>query len=129
MRNWYDLALEKRARTTSAVSGLSPEEAADFLAAFVRKQRPESFSVEIAPAEALRMVAEDLKACYLEGITAQPGQPTDSAALADWFWGCTHAARVIDAARKICLEMPGKEFQLLGNLLLVPRTQLHRFQD
>jgi hypothetical protein len=127
MRNWYDLAVKKRGRTTSGISGLGPDKAAEFLAAFVRGDRNANPVSGVSLAAALRMVAEDLKAYYLEAVTAQSGQPTDSATLADWFWSQTLAAQVINAIREISLTISDDEFQLLGKLLLVPRIQLHRF--
>ncbi len=129
MRNWYDLAVKKRNRTTRGATGLEPEAIADFLSDFVRGDREANPVADVSLAAAIRMAAEDLKAYYLEAVTAQPGQPTDSAALADWFWGRTAAARIINAIREICLDISDKEFNLLSTLLLVPRSQLYRFQD
>jgi hypothetical protein len=127
MRNWYDLAVKKRGRTTSGTTGLGPEETAEFLAAFVRGDRGSNPVAAVSPATALRMAAEDLKAYYLEAVTAQPGQPTDSATLNDWFWSRTAAAGILNRIRLICLDIQDNEFQLLGKLLLIPRTQLHNF--
>jgi hypothetical protein len=127
MRNWYDLAVQKRGRTTVGITGMEPEKAADFLAAFVQGERDTNPQEGVSLATALRMAADDLKAFYFEAVTAQPGQSTDSATLANWFWSHTAAARIINAIREICLEIAGNEFQLLGTLLLVPRNQLHRF--
>ncbi|MDA3789755.1 MAG: hypothetical protein PF503_14825 [Desulfobacula sp.] len=132
MKSWYDLALAKRKRTTTGVSGLLPEDASVFLAAFVRGTPTtiENYSL----ADSLRMAAEDIKAFYLEGVLAQPGQPTDSQSLADWFWGETYAALVINEIRKISLKEDSDlkegldKMKLLGTLLLVPRSQMHRFK-
>ena len=74
------------------------------------------------------MVAEDIKAIYFEGVSAQPGQPTDSKTLADWFWGETYAALVINEVRKKSLKDDSKKMKLLGSLLLIPRNQMHRFK-
>ncbi|MCP4625541.1 MAG: hypothetical protein GY850_18805, partial [bacterium] len=128
MRNWYDLAVQKRNRTTRGATGLEPEAVADFLVCFVQGDREANPVADVSLAAAIRMAAEDLKAYYLEAVTAQPGPPTDSVALADWFWGRTAAARVINAIREICLDISDKEFNLLGTLLLVPRKQLYQFQ-
>ncbi len=76
---------------------------------------------------ALRMASEDLKAYYFEAVTAQPGQPTDSETLANWFWRETTAARMINAIREICADIQGKEYQLLAKVLLVPRNQVENF--
>lgn len=129
MRNWYDLALEKRGRTTSGTSGLAPEEVAAFITAFVRGKRQNDQISELSLASALGMAAEDLKAYYFEAVCAQPGQPGDSATLADWFWGQTAAAKVINMVRMICLDSEDKELEQLGKRRLVPVNQLHLFKD
>ena len=128
LRGWYDLSVEMRGRTTAGLTGLIPEEAADLLASYIRDGRAENPVADVSLATALRMAAEDIKAFYLEAISAQPGQPQDSGRLADWFWGKTAAARVINTLREICLTLDDKEFQILGKLLLVPRAQMHRFE-
>lgn len=128
MRNWYDMAVKKRGRTTSGATGLAPEEVAEFLSAFIQGDQDTSPMENVSLATAIRMAAEDLQAYYLEAVTAQPGQPTDSETLARWFWSETQAARVINAVREICLKTPGGEFRLLGKLLLIPVDQMHYFQ-
>ncbi len=127
MSTWYEQALSKNKQTTAGVSGLSPEAVAEFIAAFVRLEVVADGIGNISVADGLRMAAEDLKAFYFDAVSAQPGQPTDSRSLAEWFWGQTSAAKVINEIRKISLKGESKEMQLLGKLLLVPRNQLHRF--
>ena len=129
MRAWYDLACEKKRRTTAKVTGFSPVETTEFLSAFVKGDLPETKLKNTLIADSIRLAAEDLKAYYFEAISAQPGQPTDSLSLADWFWGETVAALVINSIRKICIEDKDKNMELLGKLLLVPRSQLYRFKD
>lgn len=128
MNGWYDVALLKRGRTTAGITGLTLEEIVSFFASFIEGTRDGSPLTDISVATALRMAAEDLKAVYFEGLAAQPGEPRDSTAMANWFWGETVAAQVINAISEICLGLPDNDFQLLGKLLLVPRTQMHRFQ-
>jgi len=97
------------------------------LIAFVKDEEAHKKVPEDSLADSLRMVSEDIKAFYLEGLLAQPGQPTDSTILADWFWGETYAALVINEVRKISLTQDSDMMKLLGKLLLVPRNQMHRF--
>ncbi|NJD90033.1 MAG: hypothetical protein FIA91_00725 [Geobacter sp.] len=127
IRSWYDLSLQKTGRTTAGISGLSLEEIAGFFAAFINGER-KSPALERTLATALRMAAEDLKACYFEALAIQTGDTGDSSAMADWFWGKTVAAQIIAALRIACLAIPENDFQLLGKLLLVPRTKLHLFK-
>ncbi len=128
MMTWYDVALSKNNRTTSGVSGLLPEEAAEFISAFVMGKDAMKRIENISLPDSLRMVAEDIKAIYFEGVSAQPGQPTDSTTLADWFWGETYAAQIINEVRKKSLKDDSKKMQLLGSLLLIPRSQMHKFK-
>ena len=129
MKTWYEVAMLKNKRTTVGVSGLSPDEVSEYLAAFVRGEMAGKNIGDTLIDDGLRMVAEDLKAFYFEAVSAQPGQPTDSKSLADWFWGQTSAALVINEVRKISLQEGSKKMALLGNLLLIPRSQMHRFKD
>lgn len=128
MQSWYDLARKERGRTTSATSGLDVEKLTDAIEAFIRDKLPIRLASEVSPGMALKMAVEDLNAYYLEAVTIQPGQPTDSATLADWFWGQTAAAKVISEVRKICTESSDDSLKRAGNLL-IPRTQLHRFES
>jgi hypothetical protein len=128
MKIWYD-TLSKSKRTTTGVSGLLPEEASAFISAFVDRKEPDKMIENYSLPDSLRMAAEDIKAFYFEGILAQPGQPTDSQSLADWFWGETYAALVINEVRKISLKEGSDMMKLLGMLLLVPRSQMHRFKE
>jgi hypothetical protein len=125
LRNWYDLAVEKQGRTTAGLTGLTPEGTAAFLSDFIRGDRSFNPVAGTSLAMALRMAAEDLRAYYYEAVAAQPGQPTGSITLANWFWTQTTAGSIIKKIRKICLTIADEEFQLLGNLLLVPRSQLY----
>ena len=127
LRNWYDDAVRRRRRTTADTTGLSPEAVADFIAGFARGGEPDNPLPDVSLGAALKMASEDLKAYYNESITAQPAATTDPLRLEDWFWGETVAARVLNEVRKHCLGRAGRENQLLGNGLLVPRRQLHRF--
>ncbi|MHB8765649.1 MAG: hypothetical protein ACYDA8_15125 [Deferrisomatales bacterium] len=127
LRGWYYLGVERRGRTTAASSGLSPEAAADLVAAWARGERPPSPVAGLTPAHALRLAAEDLKSYYLEAAAARPGPAADRHHLAEWFWGSTRAARVLGRVRERCLASEADDVKLLGRLLLIPRSQLHRF--
>ena len=129
MQTWQTLACEKNGRSTAGVSKLSPEEIGELFCNFILGSVEERQLNGQKISDVLRMAADDLKTCYLEGVSAQPGQSTDAAILNDWFWGETHAALVINEARKKCLQYSEKDMLLAGKLLLVPRNQLHRFVD
>jgi hypothetical protein len=127
MQTWYRLACEKRNRSTTGVSGLAPDKICDLFCDFISGKVKGTILDGKQLSEVLRLASEDLKACYFEGRTAQPGQSTDSAKLTDWFWGETHAARIINELRKISLQYTEDDMVLAGKLLFVPRNQLYRF--
>jgi hypothetical protein len=128
MQTWHTLACERNKRSTAGVSTLSPDEIGELFCSFVKGEVEEKQLNGQKLSDMLRMAAEDLRACYLEGIAVQPGQSTGAATLNDWFWGETHAALIINEARKKCLQLSEKDMLLAGKLLLVPRNQLHRFE-
>ena len=78
---------------------------------------------------ALKLAVEDLKSYYLEAVTNQPGQPTDSKTLADWFWGQTTAAQVINKVREVCMASDDEKLALAGKMFLIPKVQLHQFEN
>lgn len=128
MQTWHALACEKNNRSTAGVSTLSPDEIGELFCNFVDGKVEEKQLNGQKLSDMLRMAAEDLKTCYFEGVSAQSGQSTSAAILNDWFWSETHAALVINEARKKCLQHNEKDMLLAGKLLLVPRNQLHRFK-
>lgn len=129
MQTWHNRACEKRNRSTIGVSGLTPDKIGDLFCNFIAGKVKGTRTNGGQLSDILRLAAEDIKACYLEGLSAQPGQSTDSNVLNNWFWSETYAARIINEVRIVCLQRSDKDFVLLGKLLLVPRNQLHRFNE
>jgi hypothetical protein len=129
MRSWYDLAKKKSGRTTSGVSGLDADDIAILFADFMKKGGTVPVVEGQALGDALTRASQDLIDYYLEAASAQPGQTTSPGVLADWFWGETCAAQVIDLVRKNCLQTGDKALCLVGKLLLIPRNQMHRFES
>ena len=64
-------------------------------------------------------------AFYTEAATAQPGG-AGSQDLSDWFWGETAAGRAFLSLRERAAGEEDKGMQLVGNLLVLPRSQAHR---
>ena len=126
MHSWHMIARHQNQRTTTGISGLTPDSIMRLFADFIQGNYESSSDRELA--DLLRLGAEDLKAYYFEALSAQPDQPTDDKTLSDWFWGTTWAAAVINEVRKTCLKYETKEMILAGKLLLVPRNQMHHFE-
>ncbi len=123
MRSWYDLAVKKRGRTTVGVSGLDPDAAADFVAAFLDEGVPDSPRGDMPPALLLKLAAEDVKAYYFEAVTAQPGGAAESDALAEWFWGETTGGKLLSAVKQACMEKDDGMVNTVGAMMLVPMEQ------
>ena len=121
MRPWYDMAVKKRQRTTVGVSGIALEALADFIYAFVKGETPENPRDDVQLAYTLKLAVEDLKAYYIEGVTAQPGQANASSqVLQDWFWDETTAGKVLLALKKVCEASPDKMLSMLAAHFIVP---------
>jgi hypothetical protein len=129
MYTWYTSGCEQKGRTTSGVSELSFDQIIRLYSDFITDNQQGFSQFEHDLADILRLAAEDLKSCYFEALSSQPGQPTDAASLANWFWGETYAAAVINEVRKKCPDYGTKEMALAGKLLLIPRNQMHRFEE
>jgi hypothetical protein len=122
---WYDMATHKRGRTTVGVSGMKIQDGAEFLAAFLYDQSTPAPRDDLSLGDAIKLVSEDIKAFYLEAVTAQPGS-TCSSQLADWFWRETEAGKLLLDLRAVCLKSSDPSIKLLGTFLIVPRSQEHR---
>ncbi|MFT5702194.1 MAG: hypothetical protein ACI8ZB_005105 [Desulforhopalus sp.] len=129
MQTWHSLACEKKNCSTTGVSGLTPNKIRDLFCNFISGKVKGTIINGKQLSEVLRLASEDLKACYFEGRTAQPGQSTDSTILTDWFWGETHAAQIINELRKVCSQYAEDDMVLAGKFLFVPRNQLYRFNE
>jgi len=121
MRPWYDMAVARRQRTNVGVSGIELDNLGDFIYAFVRGEEPENPRDDIPLAYTLKFAVEDLKAYYIEGITAQPGQAgASSQRLSDWFWDETAAGKVLLALKTVCEASTDDELIQVGAHFLVP---------
>lgn len=123
---WYAVALETRGRTTFGASGLTIEDAARFVAAFV-DGAPENPRPDLPVAQVLKLAFEDLRAWYTEAATARPGAAS-SAAVRDWFWGETTAGASLLRLHQALTKSEDKALKTFANGFLVPRTQQHRLE-
>lgn len=114
---WYVLAVRTRKRTTVGGSGVSPMEAAHLIASFTNDVEPGS-----GGSERLRLAIEDLKAYYLEAVTARPGKVA-SRTLSDWLWGETALAELLRAVAKACARSDDEGLRRIAASALVPRAQ------
>lgn len=122
LRPWYDRAVAARGRTTYGVSGMDTNSIADLFSEMLHDGLPESPSKSAPLVEMLRLSAEDIKAFYLEAISAQPGGLSGSE-LRHWFWTKTSTARILRLIAEKLTELDDPELKLAGNILLVPRAE------
>ena len=125
LRPWWDLAKERRGRTTVGASGYDIEEAARMACRYADGGEPDDPGAERKLSHSLKLACDDLMAFYTEAATAQPGA-AGSQDLSDWFWGETAAGRAFLALRERAAGEDDKGMALVGSLLVLPRSQAHR---
>ncbi len=125
---WYDLAVERRRRTTVGISGFEMEEAADYVLTFLDEPPETSPREDLTPGDLLKLACDDLKAFYFEAITAQPGA-AGGQELEDWFWNETSLAEVFMSLKPICLASDDESMRGMGLHTLVPRNLTESFVD
>jgi hypothetical protein len=127
LRSWYDLAIQKRGRTTVGVSRIPVDRLGDFICSFLKGEMPENPRADIDLAYTLNLATDDLKAYYFEAVTSQPGQESPSSeALNDWFYEQTQAGKILYALRDLSKKSQHGLMKILGNVLLIPAAQIHK---
>ena len=130
LRPWYDMALEKRGRTTVGVSGIDLDDIVDFIGAFFDGGAPENPRDDMPLSLILNFATDDLKAFYYESITAQPGQESPSAkVLEDWFWGETKAGRMLLMLKEACRNSDDPMMKAVARIMIVPSSQAYRRKE
>ncbi|MFH2132697.1 MAG: hypothetical protein ABIK68_20125 [bacterium] len=121
MRQWYDMAVAKRGRTTIGASKMSPEEIGEFLSTLISGQIPESPRTDITITYLVNLALNDLRAYYSEAITAQPGQESlSSNTINSWYWTETAASKAVYTLRDVCKSSEDRSLKKAGKLLLIP---------
>jgi hypothetical protein len=123
LRNWYDIAVANRNRTTVGVSGIDVENLADFISAFVTDKQPENPNPDYPLAHSLNLATDDLKAFYTEAVTAQPGSAGTSNQLLDWFYGQTAAGRLLYAIKDKGIQSNDKYLKIVAGALIIPTAK------
>ena len=129
MRSWYDMAVNKRQRTTVGVSGVDIDKLGDFIYSFVKGEEPENPRDDVPLPYALKLAVEDLRSYYVEGITSQPGQSgVSSQKLSDWFWDETAAGKVLLTLREAYSESDDQAMKMIASHFLVPGDVVRKKQ-
>jgi hypothetical protein len=120
---WHDMAARRRQRTTTGLSGVSIDEAARLVAAFLAGS-PVAKLAGMSAGETLKVVCDDIRAYYYEAAGAQPGK-LDAEAVQRWFWHDTAAGGVFLALQEKCVASSDTSLQVFGGNTLVPRAIRH----
>jgi len=123
VRPWADRALERFGRTTVGVSLQAPEVWPAYAAAFLAGDRPAPPAPLPSPAVALRFLADDLKAYYMEAAQADGGAPSIDQ-LNAWLFRETVAGRFLIALRRFALASEDNALKTVGGRFLVPAQWL-----
>jgi len=111
---WYAESVRRRGRTTFGLSGLTPDridEMAEFLARMSAGEDPEPPSGLADPMpQAIRFMADDIKAYYMEAANEQPGAPPPGGArIWTWFFHETRMGQVLyDLRDRFAAELAEK---------------------
>ena len=116
---WHSEAVRRRGRTTATLSGFEPLALAAFIASVIASPDTASANNGRDVATAIRLACEDMKAFYLEAVTAQPGARAAQAAR-DWFWHETSGGKALFAVRDALLGSSNLDLQRYGGKGLVP---------
>jgi hypothetical protein len=120
---WYDLARNRRGRTTVGLFGQDVEAAARHIAAFVDGSMQPVPGMR--PGLAVKRACDDLRAYYFEAMAGQPGNPAPRA-IEDLFWSQTAAGRALLGVWEVCLRSDEESLKPLRLVGLVPRAVMER---
>jgi hypothetical protein len=121
----YEHFMQTNGRTTVGLSGMNIEGIINYLVSFLLQTSRPDLPDGVTAVQLLRWVVDDLKAFYLEGMSAGPEIPS-SRQMQTWFWDRTLAARVIIDLRSRLLGRDDAQSQRVGRMNLVPGAQVQR---
>jgi hypothetical protein len=121
LQAWHELAVRHRGRTTLGLTGLAPEQIGTFIGSWLTENPTLTFKPEIAPAAALKLATDELKAFYYEAKSVQPGRHSVTE-IQNWFWTETAAGKTFLELRNMAAGSPDPTMKGLATLSLVPRA-------
>ena len=102
---WHQRSLQETGRTTVGVSRVDMPSVVRYLSAMDSNEPAPKPRRDLAEVQMIRYAADDLKAYYLEALTAA-GEPPSGWQLANWFWEETQAGALIRALRNNSFDHP-----------------------
>jgi hypothetical protein len=122
LQAWYNLAIQVKGRTTTGITGCSPEELGKFILSWLTDQEQKELkNLDYPPAALLKLATDELKAFYYEAKSMQAGKHT-FASIQDWFWFETTAGEVYLAIKEKVSSFSDPSFKGLATVSLVPRS-------
>jgi hypothetical protein len=110
-------------RTTVGVSALAIEDAAAYVAEWLRGNSPESPREGFSAPLLLRFAIDDLKAYALEAAAAGSTKPS-SRQLGDWLWNETATGAAIHALRAALLNSEDQRLRLIAENFIIPGARI-----
>ncbi len=120
---WYEVAVNRRNRTTVGISELDILAAGRFLVDFIEDPATPSPRPEVEIGPMLKFACEDLKAFYSEAMSAQPGM-SSSLAVENWLWNETVLGKTIWKFREEQVDNPDSYTSYLAKRGLIPDRQI-----
>ena len=124
LSSWHYLAMERRGRTSTGLSGMEIRAAALLLIEFINSRSIDQKFTN-APADFLRLVCHDIRAYYTESVAAQPGK-REAKEIQEWFWESTKASKVLTLLRDTCVGSDDPALKRFGERGIVPSTIANR---
>lgn len=126
LQAWYSLALQVKGRSTTGITGSTPEELGAFIGSWVTDQALTQLkNLDYPPAATLKLATDELKAFYYESKSMQPGKHTFDS-IQEWFWFDTTAGEVFNLIKEKVAHFEDPSFKGLATTSLVPRVVQNR---
>ncbi len=125
LRPWHDLSVQRRGGTGVGLSGLTTEQAGEFLYGFVCDQQADDLPSGQPLSMALKHACDDIRTYYEEAAAAQPGG-LGAAEVQDWFYLHTVAGQLLQAVREKGLIHSDRGIRAMSDRTLIPRAILNR---
>jgi hypothetical protein len=121
LRPAWQRACERYGRTTTGLSGQTPENWPDCVGLYMAGELP-TVPLHNTAALTLRFLCDDIKAMYSEAAQAD-GPPPSSRQIDSWFWSRTAAGKLLIALRSIALQSRINALRTVGGRFFVPAPQ------
>ena len=116
----WQRARDRLQRSTYGISGLSLEDACEYVARLLT-DTPMNNPRGMGAIPRARFAIDDIKAAYLEAALADGGRPS-SVQLLDWFWETTQAGNMIRHFQHAARQSDGPLKQIAGSLVPAERS-------